>query len=128
MGAVAPRSDLLDGLTARQRLERERAEAAFLRDHTESVASAQSLEREANTWGGTDIYRREDFRALKPDESPDLVTCARYDLQHPLYFPDNLFVSCADCGCDLQHRPNIPSGPKLCICCCARRVREEGSN
>ena len=52
------------------------------------------------------------------------VICARVEIDHPIYFADNRFADCADCGCRLQYRPHGPQGTRLCICCAARRQRE----
>ncbi len=64
------------------------------------------------------------LRPAAPGDAIDVLVCARIDLDHPLYFPDNRFCDCGDCGCGLQHRPDIPAaGDRICVCCAARRMR-----
>lgn len=118
--------DLLAAVPLRQRLQREREDARYVLAHRDVIscsASAASLKRDANTWAGVDVFAA---TLMQPYDggSIDFMICARVDLDHPIYFPDNRFVDCADCGCDLQHRPDAPSrGVWLCVCCAARRVR-----
>jgi hypothetical protein len=123
------RPDPLDGLTGRQRRQREREDAKFIAAHKEvaSLADPEALKVLRNTFAGTDIFKPEQMQRYDPARgSVDFIVCARCDLDHPIYFADNRFVACEDCGCDLQHRPGIPDGPRLCVCCAARRVREGG--
>lgn len=124
------RPDILAGLSAAQRRRREAKEAGFLRrapQIDQRVTAATALEV-ANlpgmTWAGTNVFKHTDFEVYAGGPVA-LVICARLDLDHPLYFADNLFGDCEDCGCNLQWRPHAPPGPRLCVCCAARRVREE---
>jgi hypothetical protein len=122
------RADALVGLTPRQRRDREREAAALLRDSSGVIrtASSDSSERDLATWGGIAAFSAADFKPMQPGEPVDMVVCARFDLEHPLYFADNLVAACADCGCDLQHRPaSPPHGDRVCLCCAAERVRED---
>ncbi len=121
-------ADPLAGLTRAARLRREREDAEFIKSHAGIVrtASAASLKRDSNTWTGLDTFAAEHFQPYQSGESVDFIICARMDLDHPLYFPDNLFADCADCSCNLQYRPDAPPGERLCVCCAARRVREAG--
>lgn len=126
--AHPPLPDVLAGLTGRQRLQREREDARYIAAHKEvrQLADAEARKLLGSTFAGSDIFKPEQMQDYDPakDEPPDFIICARCDLDHPVYFSDNLFASCLDCGCDLQYRPHAPSGVRLCICCAARRVRE----
>lgn len=36
-------------------------------------------------------------------------------------FPDNVFDFCVECGAEVQHRPDVPRGPKrICYDCAAK--------
>ena len=75
------KSDLLDGLNSYQRVRRERRDAEFIRSKIPvMVASAASTASDLNTWAGTDVFRREDFREYRKGEKVDAVVCARLDL------------------------------------------------
>ena len=120
--------DLLAALPLRQRLQRERDDAFYLmasREIRVFTASRASLKRDAATWPWLiDGVGMHNLPPYQPGGKIDFTVCARVDLDHPIYFADNRFVDCADCGCDLQHRPDAPShGVWLCVCCAARRVR-----
>lgn len=119
------RPDVLAGLSEAARRRREREDARYLAEHVENYADPAALAKPNNTFGGTDIFRPSAMQGYQPGAAVDCVVCARVDLDHPIYFADNLFAPCADCGCDLQYRPRSPRGaPKLCICCAACRARE----
>jgi hypothetical protein len=51
------------------------------------------------------------------DEEECIVVCASADLK--TLFTDNVFENCFDCGCRIQHRPNVPKGKRICIECMA---------
>lgn len=126
---IGRRPDILAGIPLRRRLEREREDGRYLANHTEVTrhASNAALEANANTWAGVDTFTRKDFSPYQQGGHLDMIIVARLDLDHPLYFPDNKFTDCADCGCNLQYRPDVPKSPGvpfLCICCAARRMRE----
>jgi hypothetical protein len=127
------RTDVLAGLSARQRLRKEREEARYIQScQGELYADPEALKIVGNTFAGTDVIDPRKMRPFDwstPLDRLDVVICARLDLEHPLYFRDNKFANCADCGCDLQYRPHLPSGaPKMCLCCAARRLRENGGD
>jgi hypothetical protein len=120
-----PRPDPLAGLTGAQRLRKEQEDGEYAISHPEMVAfvEPEALKLADNTYAGTML----DPKRFQPynKERVDAVICARHDLEHPLYFPDNSFGNCKDCGCDLQYRPFVPRrAPKFCISCIARRLRE----
>lgn len=120
--------DVLASVPLARRLEREVEDAHYLLMANKDViatASAASLKRDAATWAGIDGFAAKQFKPHQPGDPVSFVVCARIDLDHPIYFPDNRFADCADCGCDLQHRPDVPPAPFLCICCAARRARKE---
>ncbi|HZT90372.1 MAG TPA: hypothetical protein VFA12_20695 [Stellaceae bacterium] len=129
MPEMALRPDLLAGLSRRRCLEREQQDAALIQSANNiqhRIASRSALERDAILAGVPTLRAKAGlFRELRPGETVECVVCARVDLDHPIYFPDNLFCDCADCGCRLQYRPDAPAGTRLCICCMARRVRED---
>jgi len=125
-----PRSDLLTGLSRNQRHRRELKDARYLATHRKAVlrVTEESLQIcGAMTWfwvGELGFIKPEDFKPH--DGTPvDFIVCARLDLDHDPYYPDNQFTDCADCGANLQYRPHVPPGTKLCICCAARRARED---
>jgi hypothetical protein len=120
------RPDPLRGLNSRQRLEREREDADYIRRHAMNYGTPEALARADNTYAGLGrkSIRSFDLLPLRPETKINFVVTARLDLDHPLYFPDNQFCDCEDCGCNLQFRPDAPPGPRLCICCAARRVAE----
>ena len=129
---ISRRPDILADVPLRRRLEREQADGRYLASHKDSArtASKESLQRDANTWAGIDTFAADNFRPYSPGDSVDVVIAARVDLDHPVYFPDNKFTDCADCGCELQYRFDVPQKPGgattfLCICCAARRLREQ---
>lgn len=121
------RPDLLAGMNNAARLRREWEDAMLLRSAGNVAVSRRSaLEVNAfTTFAGTKAFKPSDFKLHQEGDAVDFVVCARVDLDHPIYFNDNLFCDCADCGCDLQVRPHSPPGPRLCVCCAARRVRED---
>jgi hypothetical protein len=121
------RPDPLRGLNRRQRREREREDADYVRRNIASYATPEAMAVPDNIFAGTgpDGLKASDLLPWSPEMTADIVVCARIDLDHPLYLPDNQFCDCADCGCNLQFRPDDPPGPRLCICCAARRVAEE---
>jgi hypothetical protein len=54
----------------------------------------------------------------------DLSVCMPYDLEHPLYYPDNRRGRCTGCRRPIQFRPSLPKTPeKLCPFCALRRAR-----
>jgi hypothetical protein len=127
---IGRRPDILAGIALRRRLDREREDANFLASHQDLVrrVSDASLRRDANTWAGVDVFATRHFTPYQPNDKIDMIVAARIDLDHPLYFPDNRFTACGDCGCDLQYRPDVPQHKGalfLCICCAARRLREK---
>lgn len=121
------RPDVLADLPASLRPVRERLDAKYLLDSGIVMsASPESLKRDSNTWAGLDTFSAKHLQPHNTIFTPDAAVCARVDLDHPIYFPDNLFTDCDDCGCRLQHRPDIPKeGDRLCVCCTARRLREQ---
>jgi hypothetical protein len=89
--------DLLDGLTPRQRIEREIADKQLIDDAISAGRSA----------GGDAV-----------------IVGFRVDLEHPKD-PAHVAAICADCDADLQVLPNLPSAlATVCICCAARRIQE----
>jgi len=119
------RDDPLRGLTFRQRVKKEREDADYIATSNAEIA----VDPEAKTKFGNQFAGQtfDPTRLASHDWSQpvDAVICTRYDLNHPLCFPDNKFTNCADCGCDLQYRPHVPPGVKLCLCCAAERIRSE---
>ena len=115
------RPDVLDGLTPRQRLERIREDSTFIASQRDvpTVVTDEAREEQQRTgldWGSA---------SYQEGMPVPIGVAGRHDLEHPLRFPDNKFAHCADCDCDLQHRPNEPPIAEwLCICCAARRIRE----
>jgi len=124
---IGRRSDVLSDYPLAKRLAKEQEDAKYIRDHPESSMSASkaSLKRDNNTWAGVAAFAAKHFRPYKSGDKVDFIVCARIDLDHPLYFKDNKFAECIDCRCQLQYRPDVPKGEKICVCCCARRMREE---
>lgn len=56
---------------------------------------------------------------------PDWVICQVVDLDHPVYYHDNIITACVKCDGDIQHRPYAPSDvPKICIICAAEMIKE----
>jgi hypothetical protein len=121
------RPDPLRGLNSRQRRDRERDDADYIRRYAKIYAIPEALAVPHNSYagGGSDGIRSPDLLPWRPELKMDLVVAARIDLDHPLYYPDNLFCDCADCGCNLQVRPTTPAALMVCISCAARRVAEE---
>lgn len=121
---MSARPDPLRGLSSRQRLLKEREDAKFLQKQDEVKIKVQPEARHVAdmTYAGHgfDPKRLNDYTGTEPLEA---IICARLDLEHPLYFADNLITRCADCDCDLQVRPHAPKGVTLCLSCCAERVR-----
>jgi hypothetical protein len=119
--------DILASIPLRLRLDRERDDARYIIASTHIVsrsAPVASLKRDAAVWPGLDVVVGEQMAPYQPGEKIDFTIGCRVDLDHPIYFADNQFCECADCRCDLQHRPDAPSiGVWLCICCAARRIR-----
>jgi hypothetical protein len=126
MTTAPRRPDLLFGLTREGRLCKEQEDREYLITHP----TLQHYENpEATGWFGKEIYDQFRSKPKAPWQSRDpldVVICERVDLDHPIHFADNRSAECVDCGCDLQYRPTAPrKGDKLCICCTARRVRED---
>jgi hypothetical protein len=123
---IGLRPDPLAGLSRAARLRREQEDAEYLREHVKiKYTLPEAINRKDNTWVGTTAFVAADFRPYRKGMKISVVVCSRVDLDHPIYFPDNRFTTCADCGCDIQHRPNAPDvGDKICLCCAARRHRE----
>jgi hypothetical protein len=123
------RDDPLAGIRGWQKRRlREQEDAKYLASRQDAIAlvsSREGLKNDSATYAGIGLVARD--LGVKPWDG---TTCAvgigaRVDLDHPIYFPDNVFTDCADCGCGLQHRPQAPRAKEwLCICCAARRVRE----
>lgn len=128
-GGGERRPDLLIGLSASQRRQRERDDAELIQranNIVSRIVSRQALAHDAELAGVPSLRAKAGgFRELQSGETVDFVVAARVDLDHPVYFSDNRFCDCADCGCNLQFRPYAPPGTRLCICCAARRVRED---
>lgn len=124
------RPDLLDGLPAALRLRRERQDTAYLtQEPIERYVHPTAADELRQFIGGNPAPTGFQAKPLPPDAKVDVVVCARVDLDHPIYFADNIITECADCGCDVQHRPHAPAtGDRLCVCCAARRLREERSD
>ncbi len=119
------RPDPLAGLSFFHRRKKERDDADFLRRYAHNMAAPEAIAQPDNTFAGTDALRAQDMTPYDGGEI-DAIICARLDLDHPLYFPDNLFADCAECGCNLQYRPIAPqNAPKICLSCAARKVAEE---
>lgn len=106
-------------------MRREYKDAEYLKSSPDlgMLASKESLTRKNNTWAGTNIFKKEDFIPYG-DQTAAFIVCSRFDLQHPLNFPDNLFCDCNDCGCNLQYTVSLPKGTRVCLCCAAIRVRK----
>jgi hypothetical protein len=122
------RDDPFAGLSGAQRRAKEREDVEFIQRVMQGrmLANREALAIAGNTFAGSKTFKAAAFAPYEKGEPVAAVICARIDLDHPIYFPDNLFAECIDCGCDLQYRPDVPSaGDKLCICCTARRLREE---
>lgn len=125
MRGIGYQPDVLAAVTASQRRERERADAQYIGANLDGgmmmMADREALLKFGNTFAGVTGV---DWK-LKPynGTAVDVVICARVDLDHPIYFNDNLLTDCTDCGCRLQVRPDAPKGERLCVCCTARRLR-----
>ena len=124
------RPDILADLSPKQRLTREQEDGRFLAEHPELTrrASNELLKRDNNTWAGIDVFARDKIAPYTPGDDVHVIVAARLDLDHPIYFRDNKFTECADCWCGLQYRPDVPQPPGaefLCVCCTARRMREQ---
>ena len=61
-----------------------------------------------------------DVRPAQKGEQFDTVVCSAYGLDRPLLLPDNHITECAGCGRQIQHRPNVPAGRRLCMPCALR--------
>ncbi len=118
--------DPLAGLSSAARLRKELEDIRFIaaNRNVKKFADPVALARPNNTFAGSDILRSPNLKPYDAAGAPfDFVIC-----DHPIYFADNNFVHCADCGCDLQCRPDVPpQPPKICVCCAARRVRERAT-
>lgn len=58
-------------------------------------------------------------------EQADLVVCVFADAE-PVFFDDDIFTVCADCGRAIRHRPHAPKKPpKVCINCALQRLEQE---
>jgi hypothetical protein len=63
-------------------------------------------------------------KGRQPDEQMSLAVCMPYDLDHPLYYPDNRRDRCTGCRRVIQFRPSLPKTPeRLCPFCALRRAR-----
>lgn len=131
------RTDPLAGLSRAARRDREQADLDLLVHHPYSRSANPDDLALVKRETGQDIsaipvavvLRRRSQGGSKnrrPGRAfhPEFTVCMRFDLDHPTRLPDNQFGNCADCGCPIQFRPKLPSVPKICICCAARRVRE----
>jgi hypothetical protein len=122
------RPDILADLSAADRRRRERQDADYIaKAPIERLGDAEAIAAR-HVFAGNKGLTAEGMRPIGAGERVDVVVCARVDLDHPIYFADNLFADCTDCGCRLQYRPHAAEGPRLCICCTARRLREEHGN
>src|SRR6516165_6877184 len=117
--------DLLKGLSRKQRLRRDLDDADYIRRHADIYANAEARKVADMTYAGAGPLKPSDLKPWDESKIADVVVCSRYDLDHPLWYPDNLFCPCTDCGCDLQVRPHAPPGPRVCVCCAARRVAQD---
>lgn len=60
---------------------------------------------------------------------PDWVICQVVDLDHPVYYQDNIIAACVTCDADIQHRPYAPADvPKICIYCAMDLIKKEESS
>lgn len=120
------RKDVLAGLSQKQRRRQERADALFVAKTKKirRTALPEAMQIVSMTYAGSAVFSPTDFEPYDGHKL-DVVICARLDLDHPLYYPDNLFDDCADCGCNLQYRPQGPKATRICMCCAARRIREK---
>jgi hypothetical protein len=117
------RPDVLAGLSRRQRLRQEIIDLEYVAGLSH-VRTANRQDAEAvKAFTGKSI---DDIPIYTPDE-PVIVICQRVDLDHPIMFMDNKFGNCADCGCDIQYRPDTPNFDHVCVCCAARRHREDSA-
>lgn len=117
-------SDPLAGLNAFQRRRKEREDAEYIQMHIRMTATPKAIEEARTYLGGVPVAPTH-IKPFKPGDHADFIIACRLDLEHPLYFADNEFGECADCGCDLQWRPHAPEGIRLCLSCTARRVAGE---
>lgn len=66
--------------------------------------------------------------ATDPDDIAgcDFIVCAPAPDNMPLILPGNVMDWCVKCGCKVQHRPNLPPGPKhICSPCALPDVQEQ---
>ena len=118
--------DPLADLPRVARLRQEEADAEYIRRKAKCYTMQEAINRPTNTWAGVEALVAKDYRPYRTGMKIDAVVCGRVDLDHPINFLDNLFTTCDDCGCDIQHRPYVPeSADKICISCAARRYREK---
>lgn len=56
----------------------------------------------------------------------EFIVCAPTVDNMPLLMPDNVMDFCVECGCKVQHRPNLPAGPKhICYQCANEAMKGE---
>lgn len=76
---------------------------------------------------GVDMPKDKKVNIAQEGDEFAFVVCQVVDLDHPIYFENNIITQCCVCDCDIQHRPYAPSKPpKICVSCAAQRVREQG--
>lgn len=60
-------------------------------------------------------------------EKSSMVVCMPSWAPSP--FDDNVIAQCADCHCEIIHRPYAPkTPPKVCVPCAMKRLDAEGSD
>lgn len=104
-----------------RKLEQERAAAEYILANAKVVVNPQA---------DADIAP---FGATLPDSIPrgdgedaDFVVCQLINLDHEIYFDDNVITDCTRCGERIQHRPYAPKKPpKICIKCALALVEAD---
>ncbi len=110
-----------------QRSKQLERDAAFLLNSTRStITISPQAPKELESLLGVDLPKDKKINVAKGDEEFAFVVCQVVDLDHPIYFSDNIITQCSVCECDIQHRPYAPTKPpKICISCAAQQVREQ---
>ena len=93
-----PLPDLLQGLNRKQRRRRELEDADYVRQHAEMYANDEARKVAGMTYAGAGPIKASDLKPWNEGDHFDVVIAARFNLDHPLYYPDNVFCPCADCG------------------------------
>lgn len=66
-----------------------------------------------------------EFKIGTPEQGEECEHVVCIPMTTPMMFPDNVAAKCSMCGCDVQHRPDIPTKPKIaCMDCMLPRMEK----